>query len=349
MPERPTSPNVLYGPVPSRRLGYSLGVDILPFKTCSMDCVYCQLGASAKTTVRRREYVSARTALTQIRKALASGQRIDAITFSGSGEPTLNAGIGTIIRGIKRSTRIPVVVLTNSSCLVSPEVRRELLGADIVVPSLDAATDAVFRKVNRPHAGLTAAGIIAGLAAFRREFKGRIWLEIMLVRGVNDGPGHLRKLKAAAALIRPDRIQLNTVVRPPAERRARPLGPEELERIRDFFGEGAEIIADFKTPGRTVLQSRDEPSAHHSPVVTCHGRVRRKQIPGRSPGPRPPGTGDDEADVLAVAGRRPVTVADLALSLGRPVEEIAALIGRLAAAGKIRAVPHNEAIYWETA
>jgi wyosine [tRNA(Phe)-imidazoG37] synthetase (radical SAM superfamily) len=336
MPERPTSPNVLYGPVPSRRLGYSLGVDILPFKTCSMDCVYCQLGASAKTTVRRREYVSARTALTQIRKALASGQRIDAITFSGSGEPTLNAGIGTIIRGIKRSTRIPVVVLTNSSCLVSPEVRRELLGADIVVPSLDAATDAVFRKVNRPHAGLTAAGIIAGLAAFRREFKGRIWLEIMLVRGVNDGPGHLRKLKAAAALIRPDRIQLNTVVRPPAERRARPLGPEELERIRDFFGEGAEIIADFKTPGRTAAAgatgvARGSASAAKARPLTF------------------PVAGDAEADVLAVAGRRPVTVADLALSLGRPVEEIAALIGRLAAAGKIRAVPHNEAIYWETA
>ena len=185
-----------------------------------MDCIYCQLGASAKTTVRRREYVSARAALAQIRKAVASGQRIDAITFSGSGEPTLNAAIGTIIRGIKRMTAIPVVVLTNSSCLSRPEARRALLRADIVVPSLDAATDAVFRKVNRPHAGLTAAGIIAGLSAFRREFQGQIWLEIMLVRGVNDGPGHLKKLKAAAALIRPDRIQLNTVVRPPAERRA---------------------------------------------------------------------------------------------------------------------------------
>ena len=314
MSERPIPPSVLYGPVPSRRLGFSLGVDILPFKTCSMDCIYCQLGASVKTTLRRRGYVSARTALAQIRKALASDQRIDAITFSGSGEPTLNAGIGTIIRGIKRSTRIPVVVLTNSSCFTRPEVRRELLGADIVVPSLDAATDAVFRKINRPHAGLTAAGIIAGLAAFRREFRGKIWLEIMLVRGVNDGPGHLRKLKAAVALIRPDRIQLNTVVRPPAERRARPIGRDELERIRDFFGEGAEIIADFKA---------------------------------LSPSPSA-GAGDAEADILAVAGRRPVTAADLALSLGRPATEIAALVDRLAAAGKIKAVPHNGTVYYET-
>jgi wyosine [tRNA(Phe)-imidazoG37] synthetase (radical SAM superfamily) len=314
MSERPIPSNVLYGPVPSRRLGFSLGVDIIPFKTCSMDCIYCQLGASAKTTVRRRNYVSARTVLAQIRKALASGRRIEAVTFSGSGEPTLNAGIGTIIRGIKRSTRIPVVVLTNSSCLTQPEARRELLRADIVVPSLDAATDAVFRKVNRPHAGLTAAGIIAGLAAFRREFRGRIWLEIMLVRGVNDGPGHLKKLRAAAALIRPDRIQLNTVVRPPADRRARPLGRDELERIRDFFGEGAEIIADFKT---------------------------LSQVPS-------PAAGDAEAGILAVAGRRPVTLADLSFSLGRPSAEIAALVDRLAAAGKIKAVPHNDAVYYET-
>ena len=315
MPKRPPAPHVLYGPVPSRRLGFSLGVDILPFKTCSMDCIYCQLGASAKTTVRRREYVSARAALAQIRKAVASGQRIDAITFSGSGEPTLNAAIGTIIRGIKRMTAIPVVVLTNSSCLSRPEARRALLRADIVVPSLDAATDAVFRKVNRPHAGLTAAGIIAGLSAFRREFQGQIWLEIMLVRGVNDGPGHLKKLKAAPALIRPDRIQLNTVVRPPAERRARPLGRDELERIRDFFGEGAEIIAEFKTPAAPAAGA---------------------------------GAGNAEADILAVAVRRPVTVADLALSLGRPDAEIAALISRLAAAGKVKAVPHNDAIYYET-
>jgi wyosine [tRNA(Phe)-imidazoG37] synthetase (radical SAM superfamily) len=311
--ERRIEPNHLYGPVPSRRLGYSLGVDILPFKTCSLDCVYCQLGSGPKTTVRRAEFISARAVLAQVRKAVASGRTIDAITFSGSGEPTLNSGIGTIIRGIKRFTRIPVVVLTNSSCLVRPAVRRDLRQADIVVPSLDAADEAVFRKINRPHPGLTAAAIVAGLAAFRREFAGRIWLEIMLVRGVNDGPRHLRKLKAAAALIRPDRIQLNTVVRPPAERSARPLGPAEMEKIREFFGEGAEIIADFRTAARRAS------------------------------------AGDAGEAVLAVVGRRPVTAADLALSLGRPAEEIEDLLQSLGSAGKIRAVVHRKKVYWEKA
>jgi len=311
--ERRSKPTYLYGPVPSRRLGYSLGVDILPFKTCSLDCVYCQLGAEPKTTVRRAEFVPARAVLAQVRKAVASGQRIDAITFSGSGEPTLNSGIGTIIRGIKRSTRIPVVVLTNSSCLASPGVRRDLRQADIVVPSLDAADEAVFRKVNRPHAGLTAAKIVAGLAAFRREFQGQIWLEIMLVRGVNDGPRHLQKLKAAAALIRPDRIQLNTVVRPPAVKSARPLGPAEMEKIRKVFGESAEIIADFNATAR--------PGA---PVAV-----------------------DAEAAVLAVVGRRPVTTRDLALSLGGSVEEVGDLLEGLGSAGKIRAVVHHKKVYWE--
>jgi wyosine [tRNA(Phe)-imidazoG37] synthetase (radical SAM superfamily) len=311
--ERRTEPNHLYGPVPSRRLGYSLGVDILPFKTCSLDCVYCQLGSSPKTTVRRAEFVPARAVIAQIRKAVASGRTIDAITFSGSGEPTLNSGIGAIIRGIKRFTRIPVVVLTNGSCLVRPGVRRDLRQADIVVPSLDAADEAVFRKINRPHAGLTAAGIVAGLAAFRREFAGRIWLEIMLVRGVNDGPGHLKKLKAAAALIRPDRIQLNTVVRPPAERSARPLGPGEMEKIRKFFGESAEIIVDFAAAARSAP------------------------------------AGDDEAAVLAVVGRRPVTARDLALSLGRPKGGIEGLLRSLSSAGKIRSVVHRKEVYWEKA
>ena len=313
MTERPTPPSVLYGPVPSRRLGFSLGVDLLPFKTCSMDCVYCQLGASAATTVGRRDFVSVRTVLAQIRRALASGARIDAVTFSGSGEPTLHASIGAIIRGIKRMTAIPVVVLTNSFALARPDVRRALRPADIVVPSLDAATDAVFRRVNRPHAGLTAAGVIAGLAAFRREFRGQIWLEIMLVLGLNDGPRHLAKLKAAVDLIRPDRVQLNTVVRPPAERRARPLGRDDLERIREFFGGNTEIIADFKTPLA--------PSARAA--------------------------GDAAAEILAVAGRRPVTLADLALSLSRPAAEIAPIVDRFVAAGKLRAARHNDTVYYE--
>jgi wyosine [tRNA(Phe)-imidazoG37] synthetase (radical SAM superfamily) len=311
---KPAPPKVLtYGPVPSRRLGYSLGLDILPFKTCSMDCVYCQLGACGKTTVRRREYVPVRTVLAQVRRALESGARIDAVTFSGSGEPTLHSGIGRIIAGIKRMTGVKVVVLTNSSTLAGRANGRDLLQADIVVPSLDAATDPVFAKVNRPHAGITAEAIIDGLVRFRRRFQGRIWLEVMLVRRINDGPAHLRKLREAVERIRPDRVQINTVVRPPAEPSARPLTAAELERARKILGPTAEIIADF------------------------------------SRGKQPAAAPDASAALLAALGRRPMTAADLARSLGLAKSEVPALTRRLAAAGAIRSVRHAGIVYYEPA
>ena len=302
---------LLYGPVPSRRLGFSLGVDILPFKTCSMDCVYCQLGSVPGTVVRRREYVPAAEVLSQIKAALASGRRIDAVTFSGSGEPTLHSGIGRIIRGIKRMTPIPVVVLTNSSTLTTPAGRKAISGADIVVPSLDAATERVFARVNRPHEGLSASKIIAGLAELRKTFRGKIWLEIMLVKGVNDGPAHLRALKRAVGRIRPDRIQLNTVVRPPADKTARALSPAEMERIRAFFGEKAEVIASFKEAGQSG------------------------------------GTEDRVAAILATAGRRPVTAADLSRSLGIPAADVRVLAARLERAGRLHSVRHGGKVYFE--
>ena len=302
---------LLYGPVPSRRLGFSLGVDILPFKTCSMDCVYCQLGSVPGTVVRRREYVPAAEVLSQIKAALASGRRIDAVTFSGSGEPTLHSGIGRIIRGIKRMTPIPVVVLTNSSTLTTPAGRKAISGADIVVPSLDAATERVFARVNRPHEWLSASEIVRGLVAFRKTFRGKIWLEIMLVKGVNDGPAHLRALKRAVGRIRPDLVQLNTVVRPPADKTARALSPAEMERIRAFFGEKAEVIASFKEAGQSG------------------------------------GTEDRVAAILATAGRRPVTAADLSHSLGIPAADVRVLAARLERAGRLRSVKHGGRVYFE--
>jgi wyosine [tRNA(Phe)-imidazoG37] synthetase (radical SAM superfamily) len=304
---------LIYGPVPSRRLGYSLGLDILPFKTCSMDCVYCQLGAYGRTTVRRREYVPVRAVLAQIRGALTSGAKIDAVTFSGSGEPTLHAGIGRIIAGIKRMTDVKVVVLTNSSTLAGRDNGRNLVRADIVVPSLDAVTDRVFAKVNRPHPGLTAEKIIDGLVRFRRRFKGQIWLEVMLVRGLNDGPAHLRRLREAIERIRPDRVQINTVVRPPAERNARPLTTAELERVREYLGPTAEIIADFS---------------------------HRKQAAAAP---------DAAAAILTALKRRPMTAQDLSRSLGLVLEEVMALTRRLAIAGAIRTVRHAGNEYFEPA
>lgn len=308
---RRNKPVFLYGPVPSRRLGYSLGVDIVPLKTCSMDCVYCQLGSNPVTTVRKKGYAPIKAVVSQIRTVLESGRRIDVITFSGSGEPTLHAGIGRMIRDIKTMTDLPVVVLTNSSSLTTDGGRKKILGADIVVPSLDAATEAVFKNINRPAAGLTAAKIIRGLVKFRAAYQGQIWLEIMLVKGVNDSPAHLKKLKEAVARIRPDKIQLNTVVRPPAEKSARPLGRRELERIRLLFGAAAEIIAHFRK------KERDTAAV------------------------------DIEDAVRAMVGRRPVTSRDISLSLGVSGGVVRRTLRRLLDKGAVRASAHRGSTYYE--
>ena len=338
---------LLYGPVPSRRLGYSLGVDILPFKTCSMDCVYCQLGASARTFVRRREFVPADEVLAQVRAELESGKRIDAITFSGSGEPTLHSGIRKIIRGIKGMTAVPVVVLTNSSTLAGAAGRRAIAEADIVVPSLDAATEPIFARINRPHPGLTAAGIIAGLAEFRKSFRGEIWLEIMLVKGINDGAGHLRALKKAVRLIRPDRVQLNTVVRPPAERTARPLSAAEMERIRSFFGGKAETLvrADKTRPERGGNDPRTKPGAPAAAIVRVN--KTRPEYGGNDPQARLGAPAAVIAAILGMAGRRPVTAADLSRSLGTPAADVIALAARLEKRGLLRSVRHRNRTFFE--
>ena len=301
----------LYGPVPSRRLGFSLGIDLLPYKTCSMDCIYCQLGAGAKKRVVRKVLVPVREVLAQMQHALAGGQKIDCLTFSGSGEPTLHAGLGKIIAGIKRITAIPVVVLTNSSLLSSPKVRRDLRAADIVVPSLDAVTPSVFAKVNRPHPSLNMTKIIDGLVRFRKEYKGQIWLEVMLVDGVNDGLPHLKKLKEAIALIKPDKVQLNTVVRPPAEKFARALSLEELENIQSFLGSTAEIIADFWTRDQ-VASARDTGEA-----------------------------------ILSTVKRRPMTAQDISLSLGKPLEEVCAHLVRLVRQRRLKGLSHKGLEYYE--
>jgi wyosine [tRNA(Phe)-imidazoG37] synthetase (radical SAM superfamily) len=306
MPER----RLVYGPVASRRLGLSLGVDIIPFKTCTLDCLYCQLGSTARTTVRRRRWVPPDEVLAQIKAAVDSGQRIDAITFSGSGEPTLSRDIGRLIRAVKAMTRIPVVVLTNATLLSRKDVRRDLAAADVVVPSLDAVTSPAFRRVNRPHPSLGVRRIIDGLVRFRGEFPGELRLEIMLVKGVNDSPAHIRALKTAIARIRPDRIELNTVVRPPADRGAKPLAPPALARIRAALGPKAEIVASF------------------------------------APRAQAPAEGGLEEAVLATVRRRPQTAADIASALGRHRDEVLKTLTALLARGRIRTLTHEGRAYF---
>lgn len=301
----------IYGPVPSRRLGFSLGIDIIPFKTCSLNCIYCQLGPTTQKTIRRREYFSSSDILSQIKKKLSSGQRIDYITFSGSGEPTLNRDLEKLIREIKKITSVPVAVLTNSTLLSRKSVRKALEASDLVVPSLDAATQEIFVKVNRPYSSLKIKGIIEGLQKFRQEFKGSIWLEIMLVKGLNDSPSHIKKLKDAIAKIKPEKVQLNTVIRPPAEKFASPLNRKELKKLKNIFGGYCEIIVEF------------DKKSQKSPSENLEGAI------------------------LSLIQRRPVTLADISASLGKHKNEIIKYLNFLLGEGKIQSVIHKGLKYFE--
>jgi len=312
MAKRSSAPAAaVYGPVPSRRLGFSLGIDLFPSKACSFDCVYCQLGKGGKKTVARKAYVPERRILADVKKALAGGQRIDHITFSGSGEPTLHSGIGRLIRDIKKLTKVPVAVLTNSSLLSLKEVRDELRAADIVVPSLDAALAPVWRRINRPRPSLDLEKIIDGLEAFRRTFKGKIWLEVMLVKGLNDGPGNIAALKKSIARLKPDKVQLNTVTRPPAERTAAALSLEELEAVRLRLGGPTEIVVDFKDKKQTA------------------GNRRLTEV------------------LFGLIRRRPVTLEDMASSLGETREAIQPRLEALLRESRIAREAHKGQVYYK--
>jgi len=303
-----------YGPVPSRRLGLSLGVDLVPKKICTYDCIYCQIGRPTLQTVERKEYVPARSILLDVEQSLREwGEKIDYIAISGSGEPTLNSAIGEIIQGIKKLTTTPVAVITNSSLLHLEEVRQALRAADVVMPSLDAVTPSVFQTINRPLPFLEIEQIIQGLAAFRGEYKGQIWLEILLCRGINDAGEEIERMREAIHIIRPDKVQLNTVVRPGVEDYAAALSPDQMEQIKNALGADAEIIAEFEGDG------------HRMPQEAIEERVIR------------------------IIQRRPETPDDLAKALGLHDLEIAKILDKLAKEGKVTYRVFNQRVYYEAA
>ena len=239
--------SLIYGPVPSRRLGISLGVDIVPYKNCSYDCIYCQLGKTTHHTIKRKSFVSVDSVMDQIKEVIDQNSDIDYITFSGSGEPTLNSDIGEMIRRAKRLSQIPVAVLTNGSLLWQREVREDLSPADLVVPSLDAVSEKVFRKVNGPVKGLNVKRVLLGIKEFCDEFAGKVYLEIMLVKGINDSEEEIGRINRFVGQLNADKIQLNTVVRPPADPEAKPADPQELLKIKGLFDPSlpVETVADF--------------------------------------------------------------------------------------------------------
>lgn len=231
----------VYGPVLSRRLGVSLGVDLVPYKTCTYDCIYCQLGPTTRLTQERSEYVSRDTVLHDLKEALDANPEPDYITLAGSGEPTLHSGIGEIIHGIRSLTRTPVAILTNGSLLTDRKVRTECGLADVVLPSLDAGDDHTFSEVNRPLPGFTFPSMVAGLEEFRRGFDGQIWLEVMLLKSITDNDDAVSRIAGLAGKIHPDRIHLNTAVRPAPDASVKAVPVQALERFADFFSPKAQI------------------------------------------------------------------------------------------------------------
>lgn len=236
----------IYGPVKSRRLGLSLGVSLTPYKICNFDCIYCQLGKTTQKATRREEYIEIKEIIDELSSWFKNNEQqagaLNYITFSGSGEPTLNIKIGDLISQIKNITAVPVAVITNSSLLSDISVRQALLRAGLIVPSLDAVTQEAWEKINRPDASINIGKIIEGLINLRKEFSGKIWLEVMLVKGVNDDIRQIKKLKEVTDKIRPDKIQLNSPVRATAEPDILPVDKAKLKKIKEILGDNCQIL-----------------------------------------------------------------------------------------------------------
>ncbi len=301
----------LYGPVPSRRLGRSLGVDIVPLKTCTLDCVYCQLGKTAEKTIERKNYADIEAVLAELKKRLANGLVADFITISGSGEPTLHSRLGELIDGIKKITSISVALITNGTLLYKPNVRADCAKADVVLPSLDAGDEQVFQMINRPHNNISIEKLISGLCTFRNEYTGKIWLEVFFVEGMNTNPEQIDKIKNAIERIRPDKVQLNTAIRPTAEPNVKCVEAEKLQSIADRLGERCEVIAEFFP---------------HCDV---------KQIDSKA------------EDVLSMLKRRPCTLEDICRGLDMSTNEVSKYITHLKKQGVIDSVEKHGAIFFK--
>jgi wyosine [tRNA(Phe)-imidazoG37] synthetase (radical SAM superfamily) len=248
----------LFGPVPSRRFRRSLGVDLNPYKTCSLDCVYCQLGRTTEKTVIRQEYVPTDEVISELKEWLKTDGKADYITLSGSGEPTLHSRFGEVLQFISKNSEIPALLLTNGTMLNLPEAREAASFANIVKVSLSAWDQPSYRWVNRPHPQLSFDQLLEGQKAFRAQFKGELWMEVFLVGGMNSMRDDVRKIATLAKQIDPDRIQLNTAVRPPAEDFAAALSKEHMEELTHLFDPTAEVIAEFRARHREHMQANQE-------------------------------------------------------------------------------------------
>ncbi len=305
----------VYGPIPSRRLGRSLGVDPIPLKTCNWNCIYCQLGRSTPLTNERREYIPREAILAEIQETLAHhSSEIDYISFVGSGEPTLHSGLGWLIRAVKAITTIPVAVITNGVLLHRADVRQELLAADVVMPTVSAGTAELYRRIHRPHPDAGFEQLIDGLCAFRAEYTGQLWVEVMLIRNVNDSEIALRDLERVLRRIQPDQVHIVLPDRPPAEPWVQPADSEGLLRAEALLGPVAHIVHPFSN------------GVHASDYAS-----------------------PDEA-IVSIVTRHPMSLAQLITTLNAWTDdEVSDALARLEQAGAIRPVERLGVRFWAAA
>ena len=301
----------LFGPVPSRRLGRSLGVDIIPLKTCTQNCIYCQLGKDAPQTLERKEYTPIESVLSELEQKIAVGLEADYITLSGSGEPTLHSQLGELIDNIRKLTDIPIAVITNSTLLSDRGVRQDCCKADVVLPSLDAGDSETFKKMNHPHPDLDFDQFTEGLIQFRAEYSGKLWLEVFFCEGINTDDASVQNIAEQIRRINPDKVQINTSVRPIVHAEAARVSEQRLNEIATHLGQSVEVITDF------------------SKYTENTGKKVDLQI------------------ILETLQRRPCTLDDLCAGLGLSKEQLQPALVKLDALSKITGETINQKFYYK--
>ncbi len=300
----------LFGPVPSRRLGRSLGIDLTPFKTCSFDCVFCQLGKTTLQTSERKEGVLVQDVIAELDVWLKSGATADYITLAGSGEPTLNPKFAQVIDFVHRACNIPVALLTNGSLLSDPVVRAQAAKADLVKVSLSVWDQASLVSINRPAVGIVFEQLYAGLQAFREQFKGELWVEVFLIWSMNTSAEQVAAIAELVKALRPDKIQLNTAVRPPCEGYVHPVPEKILSQLAEYFSPRATVIAEFSSDTSTCVQAT-------------------------------------ESDILATLQRRPCTLEQLCAVFGLHRNEATKYVGKLLRTGRITEQRKDNEVYYD--
>lgn len=299
----------LFGPVPSRRFGRSLGVDLTPLKTCSFDCIFCQLGPTTRKTLKRDEYVPLDEVIKELDDWISRGGSADYITLAGSGEPTLHSRFGSMIDSVRRVTRIPVAILTNGTLLNDPEVRAEAAKADVVKVSLSAGDQSSLEHINRPCPEIAFEQLLEGQRRFRDEFQGALWVEVFLLWGINTATADLRLIADQVKSLRPERVQLNTAVRPPAEEYVFAVPRDTMEKAAGLFAPPAEVIAEYSSD----LSAKTEV---------------------------------DETAILAMLRRRPCTLGQVARAFGMHRNEAAKYLGKLTRTGQLDAERRDDRVYY---